>query len=309
MKITYSLLGLLVIPLVLSGCSGTEYTREDVLSDAGKKHYESLLAERELADQKIAKFDEIADAVAAACKGGEKACQLGATAGNSTTTVEGAGNNFTNVARLGTVANRQGPKPQMMGQAAQAHPVPTTAVLAQRQKPKQEVISPRKAKTWDDMTVRQRWEHYKKGHNLPEWDTLKDKERYQYYTMLVATHKGIPPEIFWAQLDQETAHTWSPTICSPVGACGLGQFMPATAKAMGLHDRYDPWESIHKAADYMLLNKKRAGSWKLALASYNAGFGAVTKYKGIPPYKETQLYVKKIMSKAKELGHGKDEGA
>lgn len=197
------------------------------------------------------------------------------------------GYNFTNP-RKGVAQQEQSPKLNLasLEQTAQAHSAPALAKIASKQKAT--------AQAWDKMTPRQRWEHYKTGHGLPEWDKLKDRERYQYYAKLVATHEGIPPNIFWAQLMQESGY--NPKVCSHVGACGIGQFMPATARAMGLHDRTNPWESIHKAAKYMLLNKKRAGSWELALASYNAGFGAVQRYRGIPPYKETQNYVRIIMS-------------
>lgn len=89
---------------------------------------------------------------------------------------------------------------------------------------------------------------------------------------------------------------WNPKARSPAGALGIAQFMPATAKEMGI-DPLDPVQAIDGAARYFAQNLKRFnGNKDLAIAAYNAGPGAVQKYGGIPPYKETQGYVKKVNS-------------
>ncbi len=80
---------------------------------------------------------------------------------------------------------------------------------------------------------------------------------------------------------------------SPAGAVGLMQLMPATAAALGV-DPTDPAQAIDGAARLLRGHLQRFGSIPLALAAYNAGGGAVERYGGIPPYRETQDYVRKI---------------
>ena len=82
---------------------------------------------------------------------------------------------------------------------------------------------------------------------------------------------------------------------SSAGAEGLMQFMPQTAKAFGVQNPYDPFESVQGALNYINKYENYFSSLKLALAAYNAGPGAVMKYKGVPPYPQTQAYVKKVM--------------
>lgn len=83
---------------------------------------------------------------------------------------------------------------------------------------------------------------------------------------------------------------------SPVAAFGLTQIMPATAKELGVYPHYydDPRAQLDGGARYLLQQLNKFGSMELALAAYNAGPGAVQKYNGIPPYKETQGYVVRI---------------
>jgi len=87
---------------------------------------------------------------------------------------------------------------------------------------------------------------------------------------------------------------FSPTALSHKGAMGLGQLMPATAASLGVH-AYDPIQNVYGTVRVMRGNLDRFG-WdlNLALAAYNAGKGAVERYGGIPPYTETQLYVRSV---------------
>jgi hypothetical protein len=109
-----------------------------------------------------------------------------------------------------------------------------------------------------------------------------------------ATQYGIPPDIFASLIQQESG--WRPDVISSAGAIGPAQLMPGTAEELGV-DPYDPAQNIEGGARYLAQQYERFGSWPLALAAYNAGPGAVTRYGGIPPFAETQAYVPAVLGR------------
>ncbi|MBE6003628.1 MAG: lytic transglycosylase domain-containing protein [Lachnospiraceae bacterium] len=106
---------------------------------------------------------------------------------------------------------------------------------------------------------------------------------------------GVPERILKTVAKYES--DFKTTAVSKAGAMGIMQLMPSTAKSLGVKDPFDPEQNIMGGAKLLASNLKEfGGDLSLALAAYNAGSGAVKKYNGIPPYKETQNYVKNIMT-------------
>ena len=106
-----------------------------------------------------------------------------------------------------------------------------------------------------------------------------------------ARQHSIPEDLFLRLVQQESG--WNPHARSHKGALGLAQLMPQTARALGV-DPYDARQNLEGGARYLRIQYNKFGNWRLALAAYNAGPGAVEQYNGIPPYKETQNYVRVI---------------
>lgn len=108
------------------------------------------------------------------------------------------------------------------------------------------------------------------------------------------TH-GVDPRLVAAVARRESA--WNPNAKSRVGACGLMQLMPDTARFLGVSDIFDPRQNVLGGARYLrTLLDTFHGDLDLTLAAYNAGPGAVQKYNGVPPYRETRAYVAAVRS-------------
>ena len=112
-----------------------------------------------------------------------------------------------------------------------------------------------------------------------------------------AASNGIDPALLKGLVSQESGFNASAR--SGAGAVGLTQLMPGTAASLGVTNPLDPVQSLQGGAKYLRQQLDRfGGDEKLALAAYNAGPGAVQKFGGVPPYRETQNYVTSVMSKA-----------
>ena len=111
-------------------------------------------------------------------------------------------------------------------------------------------------------------------------------------TQIAAEH-SLPPQLLHSVIRVES--NYNPVAVSEKGALGLMQLIPATARRFGVSDVFNPVENIQGGAKYLrYLLDLYHGDYRLALAAYNAGEGAVQKYGGVPPYRETQNYVKLV---------------
>ena len=125
---------------------------------------------------------------------------------------------------------------------------------------------------------------------------IRNKQQaYQHTIKTYAQRYGVDEALVHSVVKQESC--FNEKALSSAGAIGLMQLMPATASYLKVKDPWNPEQNIHGGVKYLSQMLRRFnGNKKFALAAYNAGPGKVDKYGGIPPYKETRHYVKKIMA-------------
>ncbi len=129
--------------------------------------------------------------------------------------------------------------------------------------------------------------------SMQQFQALSPERAYDDIISEAADAYNVDADLIRAVVRAESA--FNPMVVSPAGAQGLMQLMPALAEEMGVTDPFDPRQNIMAGAKYLrwLLDLNR-GNIPLTLAGYNAGPTIVSKYKRVPPFKETQRYVKKI---------------
>jgi hypothetical protein len=127
-------------------------------------------------------------------------------------------------------------------------------------------------------------EQFFKSDTIPYGELIHEK----------ATKYDVDPALVAAIMEQESR--FKHRAKSPVGARGLMQLMPRTGRWMGARDLYDPEQNVDAGAKYLAyLEKRFDGNLKKQIAAYNAGEGNVRRYNGVPPFRETRTYVKKVL--------------
>lgn len=133
---------------------------------------------------------------------------------------------------------------------------------------------------------------------LPSYSS--NRNAYDDLISNASSNFGVEQGLIKAIMHTESG--FNPSARSPVGAQGLMQLMPATARRFLVNDSYDPAQNIAGGVKYLnFLLKRYNNNHELAIAAYNAGEGNVDKYHGIPPFRETQDYVRRVMSRFNNL--------
>jgi len=135
------------------------------------------------------------------------------------------------------------------------------------------------------LVLKERWVRFRLGANFDKYDPVIRKTSKRY---------GVDYALVKAVIKAES--NFDPLAISRAGAKGLMQLMPGTAKALGVNDSFHPADNIDGGVRYLrYLLDLFNGNLQLALAAYNAGEEAVFRYNGLPPYRETQTYVQRVL--------------
>lgn len=126
-----------------------------------------------------------------------------------------------------------------------------------------------------------------------------NKNAFDHLIRAAALRHGVDPALVKAVIHTESA--FNPNARSPVGAMGLMQLMPGTARDMGIHNPWDPAQNIEGGVKYLAWLKRQFSNLNHVIAAYNAGHGNVKKYGGIPPFRETQNYVRSVTGRYSSL--------
>ena len=133
---------------------------------------------------------------------------------------------------------------------------------------------------------------------LPSYS--RNKNAFDQLIRQAAQHHGVSEGLVKAIMHTESGFNINAR--SPVGAQGLMQLMPATARRFNVSNAYDPQQNIFGGVKYLSwLLKRFNGDTRLAIAAYNAGEGNVDKYGDVPPFRETRDYVKRVTSRYQNL--------
>ncbi len=141
------------------------------------------------------------------------------------------------------------------------------------------------------------------GKGLVDLGVEVTKEQIEKWVQEAAKKHEVDPNLIKAMMKAESS--FDPKAVSEKGAQGLMQLMPGTAKDMEVTDPFDPKQNIGGGAKYIAQQLKEFGSLEKALAAYNAGPSRVREYGGVPPFSDTQKYIKDVLKYYKEYSEGK----
>lgn len=131
------------------------------------------------------------------------------------------------------------------------------------------------------------------GVPMPRLDRIRNLDDYDAAFLAAGAQNGLPAELIKAVAVAESR--MNPAAVSPAGAEGLMQIIPSTQRALGVTDPFDAEQSIAAGAAYLATQVGRFGDYTRAIAAYNAGPEAVARYGDVPPYRETQTYVSRVL--------------